>query len=193
MVQVQWGHEKVRRGTRPVRGAQEPVFSGTSPAGANKGTLDAQPLADLLPAHLLDGDEIVILAIKPSLWFVLFVSWRWLVVLGLVAAWGSGWGARLPWIQPRMVVQAAVALMAARVGFAMLQWVSKLYVLTNRRVLRLTGIFNVHVFECALDRIQNTFLTCSWYERLFSLGTIGFAVHEQVRAAINRSRRNGSL
>ena len=166
---------------------------------------------NLLPAHLLDGGEIVILAIKPSLWFLLFQSFRWLVAMVLLIWFVGRWGYWVPAVKTPLVVNVAAALAAARVGLAMLQWVSRLYVLTNRRVMRLKGIFNVDLFECPLTKIQNTYLTLTWYERLFALGTISFAtagtagvdaywinvnhpleVHEQVRAAIQRAQRLGT-
>jgi hypothetical protein len=167
--------------------------------------------ADLLPAHLLDGDEIVILAVKPSLWFVVFVSFRWVVLMGLVIL-AAGGLARATWVaNTTMIVNGAMALGAARIGVAVLQWVSRLYVLTNRRIMRLTGIINVDLFECPLTKIQNTFLTLAWYERLTGLGTISFATagtggvvvswtnvndpletHERVRAAIHRAQGPGN-
>ena len=95
-------------------------------------------------------------------------------------------------------------------GFAILEWASRLYILTNRRVMRIRGVFNVNLFECSLLKIENTDVTLSWFERLFGLGTVSFAtagtgpyetswtcvarpleVHEQVRAAINRARGLG--
>jgi membrane protein YdbS with pleckstrin-like domain len=177
---------------------------------ANAGPV-AVASADLLPAHLLDGGEIVILAIKPSLWFLLFQSFRWLVAMVLVIWFVGRWGYWVPVVKTPLVVNVAAALAAARVGLAMLQWVSRLYVLTNRRVLRIKGIFNVDLFECPLAKIQNTYLTLTWYERLFALGTISFAtagtagvdalwinvnhpleVHERVRAAIQRAQRPGA-
>lgn len=172
---------------------------------------DAGPIsrADLLPAQLLDGDEIVIFAIKPSLWFVFFTSVRWLLAMGLVLAL-SNWLSTIPGVTHTLVVKAALALAGARVGFALLQWVSRLYVLTNRRIMRLRGIFNVDLFECRLVNIQNTYLTMNWYERLFSLGSIEFAtagtggvevswtnlnnpmeIHERVRSAIHRAHKGG--
>jgi membrane protein YdbS with pleckstrin-like domain len=165
--------------------------------------------AEILPAHLLGGDEIVILAVKPSLWFVLFQSFRWLAAMAVVVWCVGWWGHLAPLVKTPLVVNAAVAIAAARVGLALLQWVSRLYVLTNRRVMRIKGILNVDLFECPLTKIQNTYLTLSWYERLFGLGSIIFAtagtagfepswininhpleVHDQVRAAINRAQQN---
>jgi len=166
--------------------------------------------ADLLPAQLLDGDEIVIFAVKPSLWFVLFTSARWLLVMGVVIALIGWLGDQVPGLNRLLVIKAAVALAGARLGFALLQWVSRLYVLTNRRIMRLRGIFNVDLFECQLNKIQNTYLAMAWYERLAGLGSISFAtagtggveaswtnvntpleLHERVRSAIHRARKYG--
>jgi hypothetical protein len=164
--------------------------------------------ANLLPAHLLDGDEIVILAIKPSLWFVLFVSFRWVLAMLLVILLAGMLGDRVPRVSASVIAQTAGALAAGRLGLAVLQWVSRLYVLTNRRIMRLTGILNIDLFECPLTKIQNTYLTLAWYERLTGLGTISFAtagtggveaswahvnnpleLHERVRSAIHRAQR----
>src|SRR5437016_3942167 len=56
--------------------------SGGSPALQEAGAPSEAIVADVLvPAHLLDGGEIVIFAIKPSLWFVIFSSVRWLAAM----------------------------------------------------------------------------------------------------------------
>ena len=169
---------------------------------------DALTAADLLPAHLLGGDEIVILAIKPSLWFVVFKSARWLVAMGVVIAMAGWLGRTFPHIDAGLVVQGAIVVAAVRVGFGVLQWVSRLYVLTNLRIMRLKGILNIDLFECPLTKIQNTYLTLLWFERLTGVGTISFAtagtggieaswvhindpleLHERVRSAIHRAQR----
>ena len=180
----------------------------TEAQGAKSHPLGA---VELLPAHLLDGDEIVILAIKPSLWFVVFMSARWVAGMLLVVLLAGWLGRSVLYLSTPMIVQGAVALAGARVGFALLQWVSRLYVLTNRRIMRLRGILNIDLFECQLTKIQNTYLTLAWYERLTGLGTISFAtagtggivvswtnvnspleLHERVRSAIQRVQRPGN-
>lgn len=162
---------------------------------------------DLLPAHLLDGGEVVLFAIKPSPWFVLFVSARWLLAVGAIILLSSWVATVIGMSSGAPVVKAALTLGAGRVGFAILEWASRLYVLTNRRVMRIRGVFNINLFDCSLLRIEQTQIVLSWYERLFALGTISFVttsdrafevawphvahpaeVHEQVRAAISRAR-----
>ena len=42
-------------------------------------------------------------------------------------------------------------------------------------MIRIRGVIRVHVFECQLAQIQHTNLLFSLRERVFGLGTIGFA------------------
>ena len=166
---------------------------------------------DLVPARLLDGGETVLLAIKPSLWFVAFNSFRWILILSLVVVgvlWMSpGWQP----VEPRLLIQTAIGFMVLRLAVATLQWVSRLYVLTNRRIMRIRGVFNVDIFEANLTRIQNTYLRLNWYERVFRLGTIDIStagtgsveaswenvprpleVHEAIRRATSSVKRNSA-
>ncbi len=55
------------------------------------------------------------------------------------------------------------------------EWWCRVYVLTDRRVLRRTGVLRVSVFEASLRNIQHTSVFMPLRERLFGLGTIGFA------------------
>ncbi len=135
-----------------------------------QGGILALPVEHIVPAHLLDGGEIVILAIKPSLWFVPLTSARW-ILLGIVFVAA----ANISWVTPHVagyLRMAGYLGVASRLGWAMLQWVSRLYVLTNRRVMRLRGVFNVELFQCELSRIQSLVLTASLPERLVRSGTI---------------------
>ena len=191
-----------------VRAQRELPLTGTTEANAGPAAVTS---ADLLPANLLSGDEIVILLVKPSLWFILFRSIRWVAAMAVVLWFVGYWGHLVPVVKSPTVINVAVAIAAARVGFAMLQWAARYYVLTNRRVMRISGVFNVDLFECQLTKVQNTYLTLTWYERLVGLGTITFAtagtagaepawinishpleIHEQVRAAINKAQRPNS-
>lgn len=162
----------------------------------------------LVPAQLLDGGEIIILALKPSLWYIPLVSLRWLAVaaiLVLASLW-SGWAG-----YTSTLVQVAVVLALGRLAYAALQWASRSYYLTNRRVMRIRGVLTVDVFECPLTRIQNTRLGFSLPERLVRAGTITMStagigdghaswrtvarpleVHEQLRAAIDKAHPRGT-
>ena len=159
-----------------------------------------------LPAELLDGGEVVILALKPSLWFVLFDSLKW-IVAGVVLLVGAALaGGRLELVSYATLVEGTVLLMVGRIAVALLRWVSRFYVLTNRRTLRILGVFRARILDLALTDILNTRLTVGWHERPVGLGSIRFAckqaperdptwhhlarpeeVHAQLRRAIERA------
>jgi len=141
---------------------------------------NAAPAVDL-PLHeelLQDGEE-VILAIKPSGWFVLLVSWPVVVVAALVAAGVyvavELFRASLPQ-QTVLLVCLVVAFL--RVAVACFQWLGHLYLLTNLRVLRLRGVFRSDVFDCPLKRIRQTVLSATFLERLLGLGSLFFTTAE---------------
>ena len=167
------------------------------------------PPAVAVPARLLQAGEEIVLAIKPSLIFILLVSTPFLC--GLLAIWLAAYllDRTLPLDLPLQTVGTfCVAAGAIRLIISIFQWVARLYVLTNRRVIRIKGVLNVEVFECPLARIQNTFLSLTLSERIFGLGTIYFStaggigpeaawlmvarpreVHEIVVEYINRAQR----
>lgn len=131
----------------------------------------------LLPAQLLQPDEIVILLIKPSIWYVLlaslwFVSALILLLGALLTLHSSG-------LVPYFSRQDLILIGAGGIGFRLfwqfLEWLSRVYVLTDRRIIRVKGVLRVQVFEAQLKEITHTSLYFSLRERLFSLGTITFA------------------
>lgn len=136
-----------------------------------------------IPADLLDGGEVVILAVKPSLWFVLFEPLKWIAATGLLLAC-------VPWVghsvvlgvSQRTLMQLILLVLAARVLVATLRWVSRFYVLTNRRVMSVRGVLRPYVWGCPLVRVRNTRLTANPHERLVKLGTIEFITDERPTA-----------
>jgi hypothetical protein len=185
-----------------------PALCADRPSGGAVGLT----VPTVVPAHLLGGDEVVHFAIKPSPWFVILVSLRWLG-LGILLILAAG----LDVVSPQyrwLFYQSGFVVAGARLGWAMLEWVSRLYVLTDRRVMRIRGVFNVDLFECTLERIQNTVTSLPLTERVVRVGTISFhtaggsggaaswriisrplEIHEQVREAIGRAqhRQNNGL
>lgn len=131
---------------------------------------------DLLPSDLLADDEVVLLALKPSLWTIAFLSFRTVLVcvaLASLAFW-LGRALQLPGLAVN-AVEAAGIIVLGRIGFAVLQWASRSYVLTDHRVIRIRGVFTIDIFQCALSRLQNTFLVLTLLQRVMRLGTIEFA------------------
>ncbi|TVQ61612.1 MAG: PH domain-containing protein [Phycisphaerales bacterium] len=129
----------------------------------------------LLVGYLPEGEPIL-LSLRPSLLFIL------LYPLGTYAALiGVGWAvwltltitgigpdaARVPWM-------TLIALLG-RLAWACLEWLSRLYVLTDRRVITVAGVLRQGMADLPLSRIQHVAVYKSLRERVFGLGTIGFA------------------
>jgi hypothetical protein len=186
--------------------SRQVVFADVAAAPA-RGT---SSLAALLTSHLLRDGEIVMLILKPSLWFIILSSLRWAAVVAIVLVTAKILDDSLPG-KNAMYVEAGVFVLAGRIMWAVMQWMSRLYVLTDMRILRLAGIFTVDIFDCPLRKIGATRLSFTTRERLLGLGSIDIfpadpeapsaqwqtigrpgQVHEQIIAAINRAKQPGS-
>jgi hypothetical protein len=127
-------------------------------------------LGALLAGHILRDGEVVLLILKPSMWYIVFSSLRFLAA-GLIAVIG----AKL-WVHNSHAVSSilytATFVVAGRVMWAVLQWQGRLYVLTDMRVVRLSGVFSVEILDCALRKVAQTRLTRTFREKLWRLGSI---------------------
>jgi len=127
----------------------------------------------LLPGDLLGDNEQVIFAIKPSFWTIAFLSFRTVLLASVIIAATLTLGPPLRLEQyGSQVVNYCMVIAMGRIGFAGLQWLSRSYVLTDQRVIRIRGVFTIDIFQCSLERIQNTFLTMTVPERILGLGNI---------------------
>lgn len=133
----------------------------------------------LLPEDLIGQDESIILAIKPSLWFMLFDSINWVVGTLMVIVCAEWISELIPSISELQLLSVVLAALGGRVLIALLRWVSRFYVLTNRRVMRIRGVFTPEVFECPLVNIRNTAVNVSFHEALAKLGSIHFTLSER--------------
>jgi hypothetical protein len=169
----------------------------------------ATSLAVLLTRHVLRDGELVILLLKPSIWFILLSSLRFAAVVLILLFAAIYFDERVPY-NNFVWIEAAIFLIAGRLMFAVLQWTARLYVLTDLRIIRISGVFNAQVFDCPLRKVARTRLIFSSRERLLRLGSIEIIpmkedepeglwqtiakpreVHEQVVAAINKARSGG--
>lgn len=172
--------------------------------GTSSGVMD-MPMA-AVPAQLLDGGETVFFAVKPSAWFVLIVSARWLVaalVLGVLSY------TVIPTRYALYVFQAAVLLGLGRLSWALFEWVARIYLLTNRRVMSIRGVMSAEIYAAPLHTIGHAEVTATPGERLFRVGTVEFEsettgrgawevvarpveMHERLQHAIRRARGGGN-
>lgn len=128
----------------------------------------------------IPAGERVILSLRPDpAYIVLAPMW---VLIGLLCAGGlASWAVeRWPEAVPVRITGGRVWLWVAVLGGARLGWqaadrYARRYILTDRRILRVRGVFRRSVVDAPLDRIQLLTLTRLLRERLTGLGTLGFA------------------
>lgn len=134
----------------------------------------ASDQAALVPEAILHDGEEIILAVKPAGVFVLLVSWPVLaVVLAAMVA--------VMMLEPVRSVLAmgstdvgllAVSLCGLRLVLAAIQWSNRLYVLTNRRVIRIRGLLATSLRDLPLDQVVAVDRIAKPGERMCSLGTL---------------------
>ncbi len=177
---------------------------------SNDGTVPVshEMIAAVVPEHLLQQDEIVLILTKPSLWFIVLTSFRFIlttVLLGILTVQLLERFWVLSPLTPQTVAVVTVLVVLGRLIWGLLVWTSHIYMLTNQRVVTIKGVINVHVFQAPLRKVQRTALYLPWVMRILGIGTVGLATaattgfdstwvmigrplqtHEQVVAAINK-------
>jgi hypothetical protein len=136
---------------------------------------DAQPAVVARAAvleHLLHDEEVVLLAVKPSGWFVPLSSLPTLAVLAVGGHYLGG-ALDLP-LGSRTVEVFCGALAALRLLAACCQWIGTLYVLTNQRVLRVRSALRIAILGCMLREVEQTVLSVGLSERVVGVGTLFF-------------------
>lgn len=123
----------------------------------------------------VDEDEIVLLAISPSLWFVPLSCLGSLLAIAcgvLAMAWASRLNA-VPWSDGQAFLLGA-GLAAARLAWQCIEWCQRLYVLTDRRVLRRSGTLRPTVTQQRLEDVRHTVVLAARRERSLRIGTVAF-------------------
>jgi hypothetical protein len=184
--------------------AAEAGVAGGAPIAAARPT----SLGTLLGSHVLRDGELVLLILKPSLWFIVFNSIVFAAVVAVIAV-------ALAVVDHRMhdhfYFELAVFFIAGRLMWAILQWMGRLYILTDLRVLRIMGVFGVEVFDCPLRKVVRARMVSTPREKLVGVGSIEIIpsdeamptavwqtiarpveVYERLQAAINRAKQSGS-
>jgi hypothetical protein len=140
--------------------------------------LDMRHLS-ILPAQVLHPNEIIVLLLKPSLWFVVLSAWRMLAVLTALFAMGFLFD---PQGQHTGLVRSELALvygflLVVRISWQFMEWLGHVYILTDKRVITSIGFLRPISYEAPLGRIHHSELFVSKTERMFELGTIGYTTH----------------
>jgi hypothetical protein len=137
-----------------------------------------EPVADV-PAEMLDDGEVIILMVRPSGWFVLLESLPVLLAAGALAAGliiaARGFDLVIPG-KLRYLVPGCMVLMLMRLYLASFQWMRRVYILTNRRVLRQRGLLRTEMFECPLENIESAQLEQGKLQRRLNTGDLLFTI-----------------
>ena len=165
--------------TLPPRAAEDapaPRSADRVAHAADAGTLEIDASAALLGKDLVQDGEIIILMLRPSLWFVTLSSLGGLVMIEIFT-FALAYVSQMPWAawNDTQAFAIGAGLVALRLGWQFLEWLSRVYILTDRRIITRSGMLRVAVFEAPLKNIQHTSVFAEVRERLCGLGTLGFA------------------
>lgn len=149
-----------------------------SPALNAEGATDVLARPALLPADIIHDDEVIILIMRPSLWFIPLGSLAALMTIAIVTlifALVATKFSRYLGVVDTTILALGTCIGMLRLFWQALEWINQIYVLTDRRVIRRSGVLRVSVFETPLTNIQHTSVFQRLRERVFGLGSIGFA------------------
>lgn len=193
-------------GRRLIAGVLARLAPAVHPSDNAGGCAAASTLTLLVSGQVLRDGELVELVVRPSVWWIIFTSWRFVGVCAILGLGG--------WLMPDVLPMSRRAwgewmllVASTRLVWASLKWMSRVHILTNLRVLTLSGVFNATIYECPLRKLARARLVSSVRERLLLLGSIEVipceeefpitvwrtiarpkAVYETLQAAIRRAR-----
>lgn len=182
-----------------AEGASSAVVAGARPYTTS--------LTTLLTTHVLRDGELVLLVLKPSVWFIWFNSY---MAIAIAALAGIALTILDRWRHEHLYYELAAFVSVGWLMWSTLQWMGQLYILTDMRVLRLRGVFMIDLFDCALRKVVRTRFVTPLRESLVRVGSIEIiprdenapsavwqtiaepvAVHEKLSAAIARAKQCG--
>jgi Bacterial PH domain len=160
-------------------------------------------LASLMAGHVLREGETIILILKPSFWSIPLEMLRTVTAMLIAVIAFSVWIEH-----PHLYFEAVAFLLVGRLMWAVLNWMGRLYVLTDQRIIRMAGVFNFEIDDCPLRKVVRARLLITLRERLLRIGSIEIIpqdetrpiwawqsvsqprrVHEQVLRAIRRAKQ----
>lgn len=201
------------RRLKPSRWTGTPAVASSANGGAaGAAPLDpvASPLSMLISRHMFQEGEIIELATRPSAWWIVLNCWRTLAASALIMLVAVTLGDYLPG-RRGWYIEAGLLVGAGRLMWATTRWMSRLHILTNMRVMTISGVFNPTVRECPLRRLARLRDTSLWCERIVFAGTVELipmdetfpitqwqTIHRpaevlrKIRSAMERAQQKGS-
>lgn len=141
---------------------------------ADPGSLSVTIATATVQDRLADG-EAIIMTVRPSGWLILLMSWPLLVGVAAISAVSLAASRYCAYdVDNNMVMLICLAVGALRVTIACCQWQGRMYILTDRRVMRIKGVFNEDCYQCPLKKIRQVHLSSTLSERIVSVASLMF-------------------
>jgi len=163
----------------PERSAKPAPLSGSAPDGLNE-SLPAR--SRIISPSLLLPAEAVVFELKPSLWYVLIVSLP-ITAAGVGLVLLACLVEEVAYVWRHWALVLGIWAVGLRIAVGFLQWLGCTYVLTDRRILKQSGVVNVCVRCVGLEEIESTFVAQAAFQRAVGIGTIFFRCGGREREA----------
>lgn len=155
-----------------------PATESPRPYAADVAELVAPAPARLGRMPLISDGEIVILELKPSPWYIVLSCLGSLFAIAFLSLLLAYLSHAYPWLGGWSEADAfgfGLGLATVRLGWQTLDWYGKSYILTDRRVIAVSGVLRRGYFQAPLRNLQHIAVVVSIRERIVRLGTIAFA------------------
>lgn len=136
--------------------------------------------------ELLGKNESILLITRQH-WFVLFSSIALEILLIILLVVGVS---ALSFVYP-MAMIGLVLLLVPLAGMLrdIIIWYNREYVVTNRRVIQISGVFRKDVIDSSLEKVNDVHLSQSFFGRLFDYGDVEILTASEI--GVNLFRRIG--
>ncbi|HEX2981028.1 MAG TPA: PH domain-containing protein [Anaerolineaceae bacterium] len=116
------------------------------------------------------GEQEKVLLLTRQHWFMLFKAILVEIVLAILIIIGVV--VLIPIFPPGIIGLVLLVIPAVSLANDVMKWSNKKYVVTNRRVMQLSGVFNKNVVDSSLEKVNDVKMEQSFLGRLFQYGDI---------------------
>jgi uncharacterized membrane protein YdbT with pleckstrin-like domain len=121
-----------------------------------------------LEGLLAENEQILLEAHQH--WFVLFGKiFLEILLIGILIAASLGFSAYYP-----VAIYGLALILLPLIGILMdvLTWRNKAYIVTNRRVIQISGVLNKDVVDSSLEKVNDVKMSQSFFGRIFGYGDV---------------------
>jgi hypothetical protein len=153
----------------PSPNLAHPAEAAAAPGAAAIPPARTTSLGIIVRSHVLRDGELVLMILKPSLWFIVFNSIAFAIVVAFMAVLAATIDHHM---HDSFYLEGAIFLITGSLMWSILQWMGRTYILTDQRILRITGVFSVEIFECPLRKVFRVRMVSTSREKLVATGSI---------------------